>query len=67
MVSISAKTGSAGSLSTVAHAINTNAVSYGPSDNPKIVVAVVFPHTHLSSTVSQYYPDIINLIINSTL
>lgn len=63
-VSISAKTGTAetyvnGGIS----AINTNVVSYAPSDSPKIAVAVVFPHnTDLSSTVSHSITrDIINL------
>ena len=64
-VPISAKTGTA--ETTVNNgkqdAINTNVVSYAPSDNPKIAVAVVFPHnTNLSSTVSHSITrDIINL------
>ena len=64
MVSISAKTGTAETfVNGGTSAINTNVVSYAPSDNPKIAVAVVFPHnTDLSSTVSHSITrDIINL------
>ena len=63
-VSISAKTGTAETyVNGGASAINTNVVSYAPSDSPKIAVAVVFPHnTDLSSTVSHSITrDIINL------
>ena len=63
-VSISAKTGTAETyVNGGASAINTNVVSYAPSDGPKIAVAVVFPHnTDLSSTVSHSVTrDIINL------
>ena len=44
-------------------AINTNVVAYAPSNNPKIAVAVVFPHnTNLQATVSHsIMRDIINL------
>ena len=64
MVSISAKTGTAETfVNGGTSAINTNVVSYAPSDNPKIAVAVVFPHnTDLSSTVSHSITrDTINL------
>ena len=64
MVSISAKTGTAETfVNGGTSAINTNVVSYAPSDRPKIAVAVVFPHnTDLSSTVSHSITrDIINL------
>ena len=63
-VSISAKTGTAETyVNGGTSAINTNVVSYAPSDSPKIAVAVVFPHnTDLSSTVSHSITrDIINL------
>ena len=63
-VSISAKTGTAETyVNGGTSAINTNVVSYAPSDTPKIAVAVVFPHnTDLSSTVSHSITrDIINL------
>ena len=41
----------------------TNVVAYAPSNNPKIAVAVVFPHnTNLQATVSHSITrDIINL------
>lgn len=63
-VSISAKTGTAETyVNGGTSAINTNVVSYAPSDSPKIAVAVVFPHnTDLSSMVSHSITrDIINL------
>lgn len=64
-VPISAKTGTAETFVNNGKqaAINTNVVSYAPSENPKIAVAVVFPHnTNLSSTVSHSITrDIINL------
>ena len=63
-VPISAKTGTAETfVNNGQQAINTNVVAYAPSDNPKIAVAVVFPHnTNLSSTVSHSVTrDIINL------
>ena len=63
-VPISAKTGTAETfVNNGQQAINTNVVAYAPSNNPKIAVAVVFPHnTNLSSTVSHSMTrDIINL------
>lgn len=64
-VPISAKTGTAETFVDKGkkEAINTNVVSYAPSEKPQIVVAVVFPHnTNLSSTVSHSITrDIINL------
>ena len=63
-VSISAKTGTAEtSVDGGKQAINTNVVAYAPSNNPKIAVAVVFPHnTNLQATVSHSITrDIINL------
>lgn len=63
-VSISAKTGTAETtVDGGKQAINTNVVAYAPSNNPKIAVAVVFPHnTNLQATVSHSITrDIINL------
>ena len=64
-VPISAKTGTAETFVDKGkkEAINTNVVSYAPSEKPQIAVAVVFPHnTDLSSTVSHSITrDIINL------
>lgn len=64
-VPISAKTGTAETFVDKGkkEAINTNVVSYAPSEKPQIAVAVVFPHnTNLSSTVSHSITrDIINL------
>lgn len=67
-VSISAKTGTAETVvktdsGEVLNAVNTNVVSYAPSSNPKIAVAVVFSHnTDLLATVSHSITrDIINL------
>lgn len=64
-VPISAKTGTAETFVDKGkkEAINTNVVSYAPSEKPQIAVAVVFPHnTDLSSTVSNSITrDIINL------
>ena len=64
LVPISAKTGTAETFVAGGQAaINTNVVAYAPSDNPKIAVAVIFPHnTNLSATVSHSITrDIINL------
>ena len=63
-VSISAKTGTAETtVDGGKQAINTNVVAYAPSNNPKIAVAVVFPHnTNLQATVGHSITrDIINL------
>ncbi|MER0123397.1 penicillin-binding protein PBP2B [Streptococcus sp. ZJ93] len=67
-VPISAKTGTAETFVTtetgqVLNAVNTNIVSYAPSSNPKIAVAVVLPNlTNLNSTTSKYITtEIINL------
>ena len=63
-VSISGKTGTAESyVADGKKATNTNAVAYAPSDNPRIAVAVVFPHnTNLSNTIGPSIArDIINL------
>ena len=63
-VPISAKTGTAETtVDGGKQAINTNVVAYAPSNNPKIAVAVVFPHnTNLQATVSHSITrDIINL------
>lgn len=67
-VSISAKTGTAetfvkDSSGGVHQAVNTNVISYAPSQNPKIAVAVVLPNsTNLDTKTSHYVTrDIINL------
>ncbi|MCQ9211012.1 MULTISPECIES: penicillin-binding protein PBP2B [unclassified Streptococcus] len=67
-VSISAKTGTAETFVTtdtgqVLAAVNTNIVSYAPSSNPKIAVAVILPNlTDLdSSTSKRITTEIINL------
>lgn len=67
-VPISAKTGTAETFVTtetgqVLNAVNTNIVSYAPSDNPQIAVAVVLPNlTNLSSVTSKYITtEIVNL------
>lgn len=70
-VSISAKTGTAETViktksGDTEEAVNTNVVAYAPSSNPRIAVAVVFPHnTDLSANVShQMTRDIINLYMS---
>ena len=57
------KTVGRGASVPIKQAINTNVVAYAPSNNPKIAVAVVFPHnTNLQETVSHSITrDIINL------
>lgn len=67
-VPISAKTGTAETFVTtetgqVLNAVNTNIVSYAPSSNPKIAVAVILPNlTDLdSSTSKRITTEIINL------
>lgn len=67
-VPISAKTGTAETFVTtetgqVLNAVNTNIVSYAPSSNPKIAVAVILPNlTDLSSSTSKRITtEIINL------
>lgn len=67
-VSIAAKTGTAETFvtdgsGTVHTAVNTNVVSYAPSDNPKIAVAVVLPNSLDLNTKTSHYVtrDIINL------
>ncbi|MGT2715065.1 penicillin-binding protein PBP2B [Streptococcus respiraculi] len=67
-VSISAKTGTAETFVTtesgqVLNAVNTNIVSYAPSSNPKIAVAVILPNlTDIdSSTSKRITTEIINL------
>ncbi|MBF0777266.1 penicillin-binding protein 2 [Streptococcus cuniculi] len=67
-VSISAKTGTAETFVTtetgqVLNAVNTNIVSYAPSSNPKIAVAVILPNlTDLNSATSKSITtEIINL------
>lgn len=70
-VAISAKTGTAETFVTnkegqVQNSINTNVVAYAPSSNPKIAVAVIFPHnTDLDAYVSHNITrDIINLYMS---
>ena len=63
-VPISAKTGTAETfVNGGTPAVNTNVIAYAPSENPKIAVAVVFPHnTNLQATVSHSITrEIINL------
>ncbi len=67
-VPISAKTGTAETFvkdlkGEYVQAVNTNIVSYAPSDNPQVAVAVVLPNlTNLDSKTSKYITtEIINL------
>lgn len=71
-VAISAKTGTAEAYVKDAsgnsvYTSNLNVVAYGPSDAPKIAVAVVLPHsTDLTGKTSQYITrDIINLYVSN--
>ncbi len=67
-ISISGKTGTAETFATSSSGatittVNNNVVAYGPSDNAKIAVAVMYPHsTNSNSKASQYIArDMISL------